>query len=307
MAAGIKVNGVDLDDIFVPLESSATSDVEYKVNGVDISQRYEPSTGGDQLSFNTNLKHANVDLRYIFRAAEYIPPTSTPLPPTPTPVPSSPTYTPTPTPTFTPSPTPTPDPITCHWDGDGEATINHGDAANIRVWFDTGEAPFTVEWYDGSLTLLATHTGVDYPYDDYTAGVIGAGYYQYYAVVKNTYNSFGVNPSPHADFKLTVVAPTPTPEPTPTDTPEPTPTDTPEPTDTPVPTETPNLPVCYSIEITYDSNGQAAMSGLYCDGSDASFDTGEGAGTEGDVAFTGCVQNGYSTIYGGTNTIDYCS
>jgi hypothetical protein len=339
MASGIKVNGVDLDSIFVPLESFPTSNVEYKVGGVDISQRYEPLVD-NQLSFNTNLKHNNVDLRYIFQAASYIPPTSTPVSPTPTPTP----VTPTPTP-VTPTPTPTPVPITCHWSDDGEVTINYGDVAAFRVYFDTGNAPFTVEWYDGSFNLLSVRNNLNYPYDEYVAGVVTSGYHQYYAVVKNAYNSVGVNPSPHADFRLTVNAPvptetptptptetptptptetptptptetptptpepteTPTPEPTPTPTPEPTSTPTPEPTPTPTPEPTPTPTPCYSIEVTYDGNGRAAMTGLYCDGSDASFDTEEGAGTEGDVAFTGCIKDGFIVTFGSTNIIDNCT
>jgi hypothetical protein len=49
------------------------------------------------------------------------------------------------------------------------------------------------------------------------------------------------------------------------------------------------------------------MNGFYCNNSDASFDTGPGAGNEGDLAFAGCVADGYNIINGGFNIIDYCS
>jgi hypothetical protein len=115
MPSGYLVNSIDLDDIFDALETTKRADVGYSVSGVDISNRYEPSAGSyDQIGYNTNYSSAGTDLRYLFRAAAYVPPTATPTPTfTPTPTPTStpePTATPTPTPTSTPEPTATPEP-----------------------------------------------------------------------------------------------------------------------------------------------------------------------------------------------------
>jgi hypothetical protein len=64
--------------------------------------------------------------------------------------------------------------------------------------------------------------------------------------------------------------------------------------------------LCFSQEIYYDGNGRAALAGTYCGAGDASFDTGEGAGTPGDLAWSGCLADGFNIIYGGFSELIYC-
>ena len=64
--------------------------------------------------------------------------------------------------------------------------------------------------------------------------------------------------------------------------------------------------LCFSFELYYDGNGRAALTGTYCEAGDASFDTGEGAGTPGDVAWSGCLSDGFNVIHGGYSGLSYC-
>ena len=65
----VKINGtdVDLDSIFATRTLSPTANVGYKVNGTDLSDRFEPlTTSNGQVTFDVNYKSSGVDLRYIF-------------------------------------------------------------------------------------------------------------------------------------------------------------------------------------------------------------------------------------------------
>lgn len=75
MASGLKVKGVDLDDIFKSRTSPKRSNVEFEVNGVDISNRYEPSTSNprSQISYNTGYTAGGTDLRYLFMTKAFNP------------------------------------------------------------------------------------------------------------------------------------------------------------------------------------------------------------------------------------------
>lgn len=72
MPSNIKVSGTDLDSIFAPRTSSAGANVGVQVSGTDIANRYELSTGGDTIGFNTNIKSGGNDLRNIFRDISYV-------------------------------------------------------------------------------------------------------------------------------------------------------------------------------------------------------------------------------------------
>lgn len=104
----VKINGVDvdLDDIFAARTNSPTANVNYKVNDVDLSDRFEPiTTANQQIAANTNFKSGGIDFRDIFVDKNFTPtPTQSD---TPTPTPSV-SVTNTPTPTITPTVTPTP-------------------------------------------------------------------------------------------------------------------------------------------------------------------------------------------------------
>jgi hypothetical protein len=75
MASDYTVNGVDLDTIFKARSSTKRADIGIKVGGVDMSNRYEPTNGSDQITTNTDIKINNTDLRYIFQNYNYAPPT----------------------------------------------------------------------------------------------------------------------------------------------------------------------------------------------------------------------------------------
>jgi hypothetical protein len=77
MASDYKVSLVDLDDIFKPRSTAARANVEFKVLGADLADRYEASAGNgspdvDQIDYNTNYKSSGTDLRYYFKAISYI-------------------------------------------------------------------------------------------------------------------------------------------------------------------------------------------------------------------------------------------
>jgi hypothetical protein len=65
-------------------------------------------------------------------------------------------------------------------------------------------------------------------------------------------------------------------------------------------------PICYSVSIYYDVNGQAALSGENCAGSDVSFDTGTGAGIEGELHGTYCLRDGFNIIHGTFSNLGSC-
>ena len=77
MASDYTVNGVDLDTIFKARSSTKRADIGIKVSGVDISNRYEPTNGSDQITTNTDIKINNTDLRYIFQKYNYTTTTTT--------------------------------------------------------------------------------------------------------------------------------------------------------------------------------------------------------------------------------------
>jgi hypothetical protein len=170
MASGYLVNNTDLDDIFDALETTKRANIGYSVSGVDISNRYEPSAGSyDQISFDTHYTSTGTDLRYLFRAGSYVPPTPTPTPTqtptltptlTPTPTPTlTPTLTPTPTPT--PSPTPTPTPIPEY---EVQAENNSGGNA---VVFDGDGSGNIIMRVAGTYNLIA-YPSTDYVFDGWT-------------------------------------------------------------------------------------------------------------------------------------------
>lgn len=171
MASGYLVNSTDLDDIFLALETTKRADVGYSVGGVDISNRYEPSSGGDQIGYDTHYTSTGTDLRYLFRAGSYVPPTPTPTPtatptltptPTPTETPTpTPTETPTPTPTETPTPTPTPTPEPMY---DVQAENNTGGNA---VTFDGDGSGNIIQRVAGTYSLVA-YPSTDYVFDGWT-------------------------------------------------------------------------------------------------------------------------------------------
>jgi len=165
MPSNITVNGVDLDSIFDALETTKRADVGYSVSGVDISNRYEPSSGGDQIAYNTNYTSVGTDLRYLFRAAAYVPPTATPTPTfTPTPTP---TFTPTPTPTSTPEPTATPEPTptpTPVPEYDVQAENNSGGNA---VTFDGDGSGNVIQRVAGTYNLIA-YPSTNYVFSGWT-------------------------------------------------------------------------------------------------------------------------------------------
>lgn len=74
MPSKYTVNGVDLDTIFKARSSVKRADIGIKVGGVDISNRYEPTNGSDQITTNTDIKTNNTDLRYVFQKYDYTPP-----------------------------------------------------------------------------------------------------------------------------------------------------------------------------------------------------------------------------------------
>ena len=75
MATPYKTNGTDFDDIFMPIGGATPGpDCGRSIAGVDLSQRYYPSSGGDRILVDTGHKAAGVDMRYFFRDIDYVPP-----------------------------------------------------------------------------------------------------------------------------------------------------------------------------------------------------------------------------------------
>jgi hypothetical protein len=74
-----KIGASTFSQVFVARTSTKRDDVGYTEDGVDISNLYEPSTGGDQILYDTGFKINGIygtDLRYIFRAKDYVAPTA---------------------------------------------------------------------------------------------------------------------------------------------------------------------------------------------------------------------------------------
>jgi hypothetical protein len=69
MTTGIQAGGVDLDDLFLPLETTKISDVGWFSSGFggDISNDYEQYTSGAKVS-TTGLKSSGVDLADLFQS-----------------------------------------------------------------------------------------------------------------------------------------------------------------------------------------------------------------------------------------------
>lgn len=113
MASGFKTYSasiqVDLDDLFVARTTTARANTNFRVGTQDLADRYEQSSGGDTLPFNTYFKVGSTDIATMFKWVGAVASTPTPTPtPTLTPTPThTPTLTPTPTPTLTSTPTPT--------------------------------------------------------------------------------------------------------------------------------------------------------------------------------------------------------
>lgn len=74
MPSDYTINGVDLDTLFKARSSTKRADIGIRVGGVDISNRYEPTNGSDQITTNTDIKINNTDLRYVFQKYDYAPP-----------------------------------------------------------------------------------------------------------------------------------------------------------------------------------------------------------------------------------------
>jgi hypothetical protein len=67
MASRYTINSQDLDNIFKPRSSAKIANVNIRVQGVDISNRYERSQNtSDRITFNTNIRIGNSDLRTLF-------------------------------------------------------------------------------------------------------------------------------------------------------------------------------------------------------------------------------------------------
>lgn len=91
--SGYKYNNTDLDDLFATRNANdpKANDVNYQVNGSDLSNRYYPSQNQfDKLPYNVNMQAGGTDFSQLFRSVF-----------TPTPTAD---VTPTPTPTLTPTP-----------------------------------------------------------------------------------------------------------------------------------------------------------------------------------------------------------
>ena len=72
MPSNYTINGVDLDTLFKARSSIKRADVNILVGGIDISNRYEPTNGSDQITINTDIKTNNTDLRYVFQNYNYV-------------------------------------------------------------------------------------------------------------------------------------------------------------------------------------------------------------------------------------------
>lgn len=69
-----RYEGTDLDDLLAPLgETAKRADVGYLNDGVDISNRYMASTGGDTLAYPLGYLSDGVDIATMFRAKDYEP------------------------------------------------------------------------------------------------------------------------------------------------------------------------------------------------------------------------------------------
>jgi hypothetical protein len=64
-------NITDLDDIYLPRVSSKAADVSYLINGVDISNNYEPYITGSTKAASTFYNKSTVDLSNIFARKGY--------------------------------------------------------------------------------------------------------------------------------------------------------------------------------------------------------------------------------------------
>jgi hypothetical protein len=72
MSSGYTVNGTDLDAIFKPRYSAKRANVNISASGTDISDIYEKTqVPEDKISFDTNIKSNQVDLKNIFAAISY--------------------------------------------------------------------------------------------------------------------------------------------------------------------------------------------------------------------------------------------
>lgn len=65
LSASVKV---DIDTLFLSRTSTKRANVGFKSNGSDISNLFEPSTGGDTIPFNTGFKSSNSDISTLFKA-----------------------------------------------------------------------------------------------------------------------------------------------------------------------------------------------------------------------------------------------
>lgn len=231
---------VDLDDVFKARANAKRADVNFKVGGVDISNRYEQTIDGttDIIPFNTYFKVGGTDLRYLFQDIDYFAITPTPTPTmtptltatptlTPTNTPSNtPTLTATPTRTSTPTPTPSPnlvtsvtfDPVT-----GGSYTI--GNFQDVQVTANHYTPITAYQWYSWNGGSYVAMSGEIYPTFDlgYTTPPGTPSGNTYFYAVKLT-NAAGV--SGFFEWEIDAI---PVPTPTPTRTPTPTPTPTPAP------------------------------------------------------------------------------
>lgn len=67
MTTGIQANGVDIDTLFLPLETTKRADVNIDSNGgVDISNRFEPIGDGTPIA-NTGIQANGADIATLFR------------------------------------------------------------------------------------------------------------------------------------------------------------------------------------------------------------------------------------------------
>ncbi len=168
---------VDLDALFKARTGTAISLVGFKVATVDMSDRYEGSTGAsDRIQFDINYKSASIDLSQLFQDLNFSAVTPTPTPtitatpsatvpeptetltptpteteastPTPTPTESQP-ETPTPTPTETPTETPTPTP-----------TLTASEPLDVLPTYATFDSVSGLTYTAGD-SLSVTHTGND--------------------------------------------------------------------------------------------------------------------------------------------------
>lgn len=65
-STNFNTNSIDLDTIYLPRVSTKTADVSYLVNGVDISNNYEPYVAGSTKAPSVFYNKTSVDLSNIF-------------------------------------------------------------------------------------------------------------------------------------------------------------------------------------------------------------------------------------------------